>query len=839
MTSDEAENVLNNFWSEIFTVLRGLRPAGIIEVAEPDIPAYEDFFQRNGLFYKMITAAQLNKIRKERKHDTLRNYRNEFLFYIGRDRADVEKLMEADYENDTCSVGILLGYPACCVKKLDSCGLESMNAEVARSRFQYIAHIPCSADCEKTVDYERRVKKEIERYKQAKVQDKTCADEAVSPTGAKQKSTLGNKAFDLCFGKADVSDGAVPCSVYLGQKCNIDCCFCCPMQGDTVMERSSREIMSDIARIKGTISPTVTFTGGEPTVNKQLIKYISTAKELGFRSVGIRTNGIQLADMNYVEKLARAGLSYIRVLSISHIDKKCDEAGRSKGICKASLEAIGNSLELGLDVFVIIPLLRSTFFGLTDHIEYLVGKFPGIERIELQPIFSGEDFPLGPAEIESMLTGITERRVGGDVLITFAPFEAPPPCLFNNIEKMLSFFNFPPVDHPVETMFDKFNVCNNCSFNSICLGLRPEYRKFFHTGVAHNVNTHQASAILRYSQKISPTSFLDAEQGMKFSRDNLVVKAEKTGSDGDTIIDDVLLRVKFKCNQKCLFCYIDTSCPDPTHEQILAEINALRDSARRINIISITGGEPTMNPRLPEYVSLLHDVKAEELSLQTNAVLLHDMEKTRALVRNGLDSAFVSLHSHDPQVSDLLTGMKGAFKKTIAGIDNLIECGVFVYISHVINTMNCTMLPDFVEYVSGRLGGIPIVFSVAAPHNTQLLYKGIVPVFPDIRSHVIEAVEKCYRNKIPFAGFSGFCGAPPCALGGDLRCYPDLHRVSGRMYKNDCCTDCSLNDYCYGYRQLYVDVLGDSEICPIRMEDFRPEIRPMKNRLDFFRNFYK
>jgi hypothetical protein len=57
----------------------------------------------------------------------------------------------------------------------------------------------------------------------------------------------------------------------------------------------------------------VTFVGGEPTLVPELAAHIALARELGFKAVGIQTNGRKLADGDYVRTLTKAGLTDIHM----------------------------------------------------------------------------------------------------------------------------------------------------------------------------------------------------------------------------------------------------------------------------------------------------------------------------------------------------------------------------------------------------------------------------------------------------------------------------------------------------------------------------------------------
>lgn len=158
--SDKFEDVaqrIHTYWTEVFPVERGLRSTGIIEVPDGDVPFFEDFLKSRNLSYIMITADALNQERKKRNQDPLRDYYAENLFYIGDEMRKVKTLLECDYNNDFFCVGMMLGYPDCCVASILQRGTESVDIQKLKGKFTMISHIPCSENCQRSAEYDRRL----------------------------------------------------------------------------------------------------------------------------------------------------------------------------------------------------------------------------------------------------------------------------------------------------------------------------------------------------------------------------------------------------------------------------------------------------------------------------------------------------------------------------------------------------------------------------------------------------------------------------------------------------------------------------------------------------------
>jgi len=104
--------------------------------------------------------------------------------------------------------------------------------------------------------------------------------------------------------------------IALTYRCQNRCFFCyasSPERGRSVPEMATDEVkvvldkIVDQARV-----PTVSFTGGEPTLRADLPELVAYARERGLRT-NLITNGIRCGGEAYVARLAEAGLNSVQV----------------------------------------------------------------------------------------------------------------------------------------------------------------------------------------------------------------------------------------------------------------------------------------------------------------------------------------------------------------------------------------------------------------------------------------------------------------------------------------------------------------------------------------------
>lgn len=97
--------------------------------------------------------------------------------------------------------------------------------------------------------------------------------------------------------------------------CNNNCIFCCDRIPDMPKEGNSSHFDSpglNLKKFKESCKrissiDSMLFTCGEPTLNKRLSVFIALAKKLGYKSIGIQTNGRLLGYKDFCLNLIEAG----------------------------------------------------------------------------------------------------------------------------------------------------------------------------------------------------------------------------------------------------------------------------------------------------------------------------------------------------------------------------------------------------------------------------------------------------------------------------------------------------------------------------------------------------
>ena len=285
-------------------------------------------------------------------------------------------------------------------------------------------------------------------------------------------------------------------------------------------------------------------------------------------------------------------------------------------------------------------------------------------------------------------------------------------------------------------------------------------------------------------------------------------------------VPEYTVRVNFHCNQACEFCFVSTHLPPPAEAAVRA---GDRDApAAKARSLVLSGGEPTLNSRLVEYVQLAKHHGARAVELQTNAIRLADPALTRALAAAGLDRAMVSLHGSTAEISDAITGAPGTFAATVRGIDELAQTLGARPAQLRLLPGQPRRLPPLRRLrrgalAAGRRSSSP---SSARTPTSSRAPPSLIPRFT--RRHAVAARRPGAgaQRGLDVSGFDSMCGLPLCLVpeaerGQLLERSPWRPAAPASSSRATCARDCAEGHRCYGVRRGYAELYGTAELRPL------------------------
>ena len=288
-----------------------------------------------------------------------------------------------------------------------------------------------------------------------------------------------------------------------------------------------------------------------------------------------------------------------------------------------------------------------------------------------------------------------------------------------------------------------------------------------------------------------------------------------------------LVRVGFRCNQDCGFCWQDRQWQGYGFEQVHAWIEDLAKAGATSLLIS--GGEPTLEPRLDQHIALAKRLGFGHIGLETNAIQLAKAGKAQALVDAGLRHAIVSLHSPVAEVSDALTRAPGTFVRTVRGMAELLRAGVSMDCNAVITARSVATLAQLPDFLATEFapwfGQLRLILSMPSDSYEPLGVDDLIHVqAADVRAVLTQTAERAAAVGLSVDGATGPCGPPLCAFGGHPHVVP-LQRREEPLQSSDeplefrtylpACDTCRLRPQCLGVRHEDVARWGDAAIAPL------------------------
>jgi len=228
--------------------------------------------------------------------------------------------------------------------------------------------------------------------------------------------------------------------IALTYRCQNRCTFCyasSPERGRDVPEMTTDEVKVIIDRIFDEAHcPTVSFTGGEPTLRRDLPDLIAYAKGKGMR-VNLITNGLRCADADYVMRLAEAGLDSAQVSLEAGSAEIHDAIVQHPGAFERSSQAVHVLREAGIHTHTNTTICGRNRNHLLELVDYVADKL-GSEYLSMNMVIRTGTALRHPeddityTEIGALLRPVIERAEGkGMRLVWYSPVAY---CLFNPIE---------------------------------------------------------------------------------------------------------------------------------------------------------------------------------------------------------------------------------------------------------------------------------------------------------------------------------------------------------------------------------------------------------------------
>ncbi len=279
------------------------------------------------------------------------------------------------------------------------------------------------------------------------------------------------------------------------------------------------------------------------------------------------------------------------------------------------------------------------------------------------------------------------------------------------------------------------------------------------------------------------------------------------------------------CNAQCFFCIDKGGYWKPkftSFEEICARLDFL-SSEGLVEGVVYEWWDFTIHPHLFQILEY-GNKKWLKQTLQTNGILLSDVEFVRKLKSFGITTVNFSLHAHDKEVHDRMMGTTNTFWKVLSGMQNCLDEWMKITQNFVITSRNINQIEKMIV-LSLKMKVTLLTYMLYIPvWKSESVDRNIAPD-PVVSGRELSKMLKILSSVEQKAGRKmmniKFYNIPLCLLDKEVlsereyivskfRRTRETNEVTGRdFYFNDECTRCRRYNECSGLTLFYKTHYGD------------------------------
>lgn len=283
-------------------------------------------------------------------------------------------------------------------------------------------------------------------------------------------------------------EGEKRADIKVGFLCNNNCRFCVQAHKRHLGNKTTAQIKHDLEEARKTCSGVV-FTGGEPTIRKDIFDLVRYATQLGFKTIQLQTNGRMFAYKNFCERMIEAGATEFGPALHGHVPSLHNFLTRSNSF-KDTVKGIKNLHELKQQIIMNTVVVKPNYRFLPEIAKLFI-------KLKVNQFQFAFVHALGNAladfchVVPKMTLAAPYIKQGLQLGISAGipvMAEAMPYCMMNGYENYVSERFIPASEvRDIGYMIEdykkirieqgkiKFPQCSECKYNNICEGPWKEY----------------------------------------------------------------------------------------------------------------------------------------------------------------------------------------------------------------------------------------------------------------------------------------------------------------------------------------------------------------------------
>lgn len=287
--------------------------------------------------------------------------------------------------------------------------------------------------------------------------------------------------------------------IITGYQCNNNCQFCLNANKRNLVNKTTRQIVEEIALVRKKGFTYLEFIGGEPTIRADITDLIKFARQLKFKNIVMATNGRLFAYKEFARKIIQAGLTDLIFSIHGHQAESHDFLTQSKGSFQQIIQGIKNVQALGLKRLGTNTTIVKQNYRSLKEIGQLILKlgFRNSEFIFVDPTYGAahDHFLKFVPKISQAVPYIRRcldlgRGKAGHWTIRYVPLcyfvdyldqisELQESATFHTQHLAPDFINLDVENSRKRVARAKTKRCEACRFYDQCEGIWKEYLKYY------------------------------------------------------------------------------------------------------------------------------------------------------------------------------------------------------------------------------------------------------------------------------------------------------------------------------------------------------------------------
>jgi MoaA/NifB/PqqE/SkfB family radical SAM enzyme len=213
-----------------------------------------------------------------------------------------------------------------------------------------------------------------------------------------------------------------------------------------------------------------------------------------------------------------------------------------------------------------------------------------------------------------------------------------------------------------------------------------------------------------------------------------------------------VIRLTESCNLACSICYRkDSLISRYSNQEKNHSVRDIKELIKQYHLkgfetIRFTGGEPTLEIKLFDYISYAKLLGFKKIMISSNGLKISKKDYCKKLSMMGLNKANISIHGSNAVEHDNITKLKGSYNKSLKAIKNLIHFKIHVAPTVTVNSLNYKNLNKII-YDLHKLNINQILFFYILPIGRVAENKEIVVPYNLSSIYLNRALEYAKKNK--------------------------------------------------------------------------------------------